>query len=284
MVVTYPMTEDVLNSIHKGNLALTYSNPQNKIVVGNLCPHCSIYQGNTYVRFQVIPKGAFYPLEKYVVGFFDAPIKCEKCGRIEDANSDSFFSKLCYYENYLSIKESCDRVKSRHPDSWEEYTYMRWICDSCLEKERLEKIRLKKEEQEQERIEKNMTGPLIECPLCKKNSKDNPKTRFMEHHISYSPEVKMWVCVACNNKIHKTNQYPDLKPKDKYITRKEAKALKEVKLQQELKTGIAPDEYCVACGKRYRKNDITVTYEGHKIHQKCIPKREPPKKGKFYFM
>ena len=267
MVVTYPITEDVLNSSCKGNLALTYSNPQRMTVVGNLCPHCGIYQGNTYVRFKVIPAGAFYPLEKYLVGFANIPIKCAKCDKVDDAENDSYSMRLNYYENYLSRRDADGQANTKNPDLQEEYESLHWICDSCYENQRLEQLRLTKEEQEQERIKKNKTGPFIECPKCKKNSRDNPETRFMEHHTSYSPEAKMWVCVSCNNKIHKTDQYPDLKPKDKYVTRKEAKALKETKLQQEFKTGISPDEYCIVCMKRFRKNVITVIYENYNKSQ-----------------
>jgi|GEM_PF-3115823 hypothetical protein len=267
MEVTYPTTEDVLNTCWKGNLALTYSNPQRKTVVGNLCPYCGVYQGNTYVRFQVIPAGAFYPLEKYLVAYFDIPVKCMKCGRIDDGMEDSLFMKLNFYDYYTPNNEELD-----------------WKCSACYADEKKEQKRMEKENREQIRIENNRDGPLIECPLCKKNSRDNPETRFMEHHLSYQPEVKMWVCVSCNNKIHKTNQYPELKPKDKYITKEEAKKLKEKKLQQELRNGVAPDEYCIICLKRYRKNAVTVMYKGMKVHEKCLHQKAPRKKSKFYFM
>jgi hypothetical protein len=123
------------------------------------------------------------------------------------------------------------------------------------------------------------------CPVCNNKIKSNGE----EHHIKYRPpEEKIFVHASCHYKIHNTDIYPNFKPKDKspYSEKKTrlTKAMKEAKLQKELKTGIAPDEYCIVCLKRYRKNDITLMYQGWKIHQKCIPKREPPKKGKFYFM
>jgi hypothetical protein len=123
------------------------------------------------------------------------------------------------------------------------------------------------------------------CPVCNKKICSNG----VEHHLQYAPpEEKIFVHSNCHHKIHHTDMYPNLKPKDKspYNEKKTriTKAMKEARLQQELEMGIAPDEYCVVCLKRYRKNDVTILYKGYKIHRSCIPKREVPKKGKFYFL
>jgi hypothetical protein len=251
MIVTYPITEDVLNSIYKGNLALTYSNPQKKTVVGNVCPNCGVY-----------PEDAYSPSQKYFVGFIDVAIKCKQCGKdVQDYSTNDIF-RLFNYE-HLDVLD--------------------WFCNSCREAEQLESEKALKI-QEEERILRIKMGPLLECRLCKANNKDNPETQFIEHHLCYLPEIIMTVCISCHSKIHQTNQYPDLKPKDKRLSKEEKQMLKEYKMKQELITGIAPDEYCIVCRKRYRKNDITIMHEGWKIHQKCIPKREPPKKGKIYFL
>ena len=61
------------------------------------------------------------------------------------------------------------------------------------------------------------------CNICKTKkiySKKEIKEVFdielpdvlINHHVSYNPEKVITVCRKCHNKIHKTDEYPDLKP------------------------------------------------------------------------
>jgi 5-methylcytosine-specific restriction endonuclease McrA len=61
------------------------------------------------------------------------------------------------------------------------------------------------------------------CYICKTKkiySKEEIKEVFdielpdvlINHHVSYNPEKVITVCRKCHNKIHKTDEYPDLKP------------------------------------------------------------------------
>jgi hypothetical protein len=49
------------------------------------------------------------------------------------------------------------------------------------------------------------------CAVC---GKKIDFSKEEEHHISYKPEMTAWVHKGCHGKIHKTNLYPDLKPKE----------------------------------------------------------------------
>jgi hypothetical protein len=42
----------------------------------------------------------------------------------------------------------------------------------------------------------------MECRVCEQNF---PSTEIEEHHVLYSPEVTVNVCIACHNSIHADN-------------------------------------------------------------------------------
>jgi len=42
----------------------------------------------------------------------------------------------------------------------------------------------------------------MECRVCEQ---DFPGTEIEEHHVMYSPEVTVDVCVSCHNAIHADN-------------------------------------------------------------------------------
>lgn len=54
---------------------------------------------------------------------------------------------------------------------------------------------------------------ITTCAVCGEggNLFDNIK---IEHHVSYYPEIIMYMCAKCHQKIHKTDMYPHLKPLD----------------------------------------------------------------------
>jgi len=51
------------------------------------------------------------------------------------------------------------------------------------------------------------------CYICKRNSVDFPKLKYVTHHTSYKPEKTITVCRTCHMMIHRSNNYPKLKPK-----------------------------------------------------------------------
>lgn len=91
------------------------------------------------------------------------------------------------------------------------------LCEQC------EEASTKKQSElwEKERLQIIRDGLFIKCSVCGKNTREHPETEFQEHHLSYSPEKKINVCKSCHNKIHNTDDYPDLKPKDKRASREE---------------------------------------------------------------
>lgn len=77
---------------------------------------------------------------------------------------------------------------------------------------------------------KNIIKSLPRCYVCKKRLEGNDtpfvleriKSRLniefrehIDHHISYNPEKTIPVCSSCHGKIHHSDEYLELKPKDK---------------------------------------------------------------------
>ena len=48
------------------------------------------------------------------------------------------------------------------------------------------------------------------CSVC---GKEDYLKGLVEHHTSYFPEETILVCPHCHGLIHKTNLYPELRPK-----------------------------------------------------------------------
>ncbi len=99
---------------------------------------------------------------------------CKFCGK-DMGNNDYFCSDVC--KNTIIKKELAHQINQSN-----EYCY---ICKT-------KKIYSKKEIKEVFNIE------LLDI--------------LINHHISYYPEKIITVCRKCHNIIHKTNEYPDLKP------------------------------------------------------------------------
>lgn len=92
------------------------------------------------------------------------------------------------------------------------------------------------------------------------------------HHVSYSPPETVLVHQSCHAKIHRSEQFPDLKPKDKgnYPKKNSSKSMPKLGDGE----GIPADQFCIVCHKAFKKNSKTVVYQGFKIHTKCVPRRE----------
>ncbi len=52
----------------------------------------------------------------------------------------------------------------------------------------------------------------IKCVVC---DQPKPHEQIIRHHVCYNPEQTIIVCRGCHLKIHRTNQYPHLKPSHK---------------------------------------------------------------------
>ncbi len=205
MKVTYPFSKLVYKSDFRGNLAETYSKIQQSEVIGNLCPYCRAYQGNWFVEDDGLMENA-YDLEKFVVGFIEIKVSCLACGKelTDEYLGKELFDRVEPSRDYLEAEELYPEEKRDFYKYRIENLVPFWFCETCLmkigEEDRLQRIR---------------DGPVIKCPLCGKNTKDNPETEFQEHHLSYVPEIKMIVCLNCHLKIHNSDAFPNLKPKDK---------------------------------------------------------------------
>jgi hypothetical protein len=103
MSLTFPTTLDVFQTEFKGNLAPTYSRTLEEDVIGNLCPNCGKYQGNTIVQNKIIIEYA-NELEKYIIGYFNLEMKCTNCGNEIQTNTDDVLSLLQDYFLYLDFK------------------------------------------------------------------------------------------------------------------------------------------------------------------------------------
>ena len=269
MKVIYPTSEDVYETEFRGNLAPTYSKTQRKQVIGNLCPHCGGYQGNYFVWDDGLIEHA-YELENYLVGFFEVKTACLVCGKdLEDNCWGDFFSKLNAYEDYHEVQNLNSSDKKKEIELRTERADSSWLCHSCHETESAKR----RETWRKERLQQIRDGPLIQCSLCKRNTKENPETEFEEHHLSYFPEEKIAVCPRCHMKIHHSDAYPEFKPKDKRISAKERSDLEKLeKIEKAKKDRTLTDKFCPVCGKNFKQKDAFTFYRGTKTHIKCLPR------------
>jgi hypothetical protein len=262
MKVTYPISQAVYESQYRGNLAPTYSKTQQANVIGNLCPYCGAYQGNLFVWDECIIGNA-YDLEDYVVGFLEIKVNCRVCGKkLEDVNGGDIFSIVTAFDESSPFQPvDARRITDHSP----------WLCNACFEKKSAEM----EEINHQENLRTIREGPLIQCKVCKRNTRENPETVFELHHLSYFPEEKIAICSSCHMKIHHSNSYLELKPKDRRISTAERKDLEtNARIQKIKEEGKNPyDEYCIVCRQKFKPHDSSTYYHGTKIHTKCLPER-----------
>ena len=267
MKVTYPCSEDVYKTELRGNLAPTYSQTQRSDVIGNICPHCRAYQGNFFVWNNCII-GHAYDLKNYIVGYPDVKVSCLICKKMIDKSSiKEDWELLSFYEDYLNIQNLTSKDKEEAYEAIIEEVDPNWFCYSCL------RIELEKRTQaiKEDRIRRIRGGPLILCPLCKKNNRENPEMIFVDHHVSYFPEEKLKVCLSCHMKIHHSNSYPHFKPRDERVSeeqKKKRERRKNIRLIEEGK--LSADEYCYMCGEKFEKDKAFTFVNGTKVHTDCL--------------
>ena len=293
MKVTYPLSEEVYKSDLKGNLGPTFSHTRQERLFGNRCPYCGGYQGNFYVENSFVVEFS-QDLANYAVGFIDIKIQCLICGKeleeqkaVEDDSSWDLFSRLCSYNEYLGLKNCGPEFKQEEMKQYiEAGTQICQSCDDAMLEEKEQMLRQIEERSNQERLQQTRDGPLVQCPLCKKNTKETPETLFEEHHLSYYPEKKMLVCSKCHNAIHHTTHYPNLIPKDKFLLAKEIRALEQKEENARLAKDIAlevekakskpeavdylREKYCIFCGKTFNGYESTKIYGDARFHQTCL--------------
>ena len=151
-----------------------------------------------------------------------------------------------------------------------------YFCSTDCEKKFMEKMEKANQE---ERLRSIREGPLIECCICKKNTRENPETVFHKHHTSYFPEKTVITCLSCHQVIHNTEAYPHLRPKNKRLSTKEIRELERIaRIELAKRNGTYSENYCSICGREIKAKHSYSFYYGKKIHTECLKNKTTGKK------